>query len=998
MLDHFQLFFNDNYDAAFIIKLEGGSIIACNNTALDLFGFDSTDEIIGKEWWNIGIASLPDPMYQTIKDQIYEHKKWTYTFDIQHLQTKQHIKCKINLSLFHHEGEYYGLVRAEDVTEIVEREKEIRASNDRLEKVLRTMPDMFFVLDRDGYYRDFYTSGQNMLQPADLRIVGKHLADQNLPKKVEIRILANLERGLDSGKGQLFYYNLKVRDRQVGYEARLIPLNNKEALVIIRDITEYNRAQEELREVNERLKKVLNSINYIIYDIQIAEDGKKAFRYISPQLEKVYGYTVDEFKMLLDENRGTELFHPDDLQQIIESSKILSKDKKPISQTYRLRPKGSKEYIYVQEDVFPELNEKGKHVGNFGIAKDVTEMVQAQQQLEERERTLSTLFNHLPGMAYRCRTDEHWTMEVVSSGCESLTGYTKEELIENKKVSYNSLIHPEFRKYSTKEILKEIADSGTYSYEYKIIAKDGSVRWVWEQGEVVRNKQGEIVALEGYMADLTERKNSEKQKLRAELAEEANKELEEEIRKRITAQEELAKAQELTNSIIDSSLDMIMASDTTGKITQVSPSVVRTFGYKESDLIGADGAMLYSSEEYYQRVVKSLEETGEFSGEVENVAANGDVFVSYLSASILKDKNGNEIGSMGVSRDITQLKEAERELKMQTTKLESIFESSANMMIYTIDRDYRLTSFNSRLLQTARGKFNANIMLGVNFIEYLKAHVKPKYHDHAVGFYQDALAGKPQEFEGPMVDKNGDTIWIETFLSPIIVDGEITEVSCLAHEITDKKLSERQLKESLSEKEVLLKEVHHRVKNNLQVISSILNLQSSYVKDNNTLNILRESQNRIKSMSFIHESLYQNTNFSSIKFSEYIDNLSRNLIQTYAFGKNIQLVTELDPVEVSLDQAIPCGLILNELISNALKYAFIGRQEGVVKITLRANKKKVEISVTDDGIGMPINFDVDNSDSLGLQLVYTLIEQLEGTINVDTQKGTKYLITFARQS
>lgn len=997
MLNHFQLFFNDNYDAAFIMKLEGGEIMDCNNTALELFGFQDKSEVVGIEWWELGLAKLPEPMYATIKDQIYQHKKWTYIFDIQHRGTLQRIKCKINLSLFTYEDEYYCLVRAEDVTDKIENEQELRASNERLEKVLQTVPDLFFVVDRDGYYRDFYTANQNLMFTKGNRMVGRNIADRDLPKKVEIRILANLERGLETGEPQLFYYNLVIDGKDVGFEARLIPLNNYEALIIVRDITAYNRAQEELREVNDRLKKVLNNINYIIYDIKVEEDGSKEFRYISPQIEKIYGYSIEEFKAILRENRGVDLFHPDDVDSIRDSSLKLSKEKVPISHTYRMKPKNSSDYIYIQEDVFPELNEKGAHVGNFGIAKDVTDKVVAEQQLQERERILSTLFNHLPGMAYRCKTDEHWTMEIISKGCENITGYTRDELIYGRKVRFNDLIHPDYKKYSGRELLEEIAEDGTFSFEYKIIAKDGSERWVWDQGEVVRNSNGEIVAMEGYMADLTERKNSEKQKLRAQLAEEANKELEEEIKKRITAQEELAKAQELTNSIIDSSLDMIMAADNKGKITQVSPSVVRTFGYDKDELIGQNGSILYSSEEHFHKVVKSLEETGEFSGEVENIAKNGEIFVSYLSAAILKDKNGKEIGSMGVSRDITQLKEAERELKMQTTKLESIFESSANMMIYTIDSKFRITSYNSKFLELSKTTFGLDIGLGDDFLKAIKSNVKKSYHEQLENFYLDAVNGKALEFEGPMIDKHGEVIWIETFLSPIIVDEHISEISCLAHEITDKKNSERQLKESLSEKEVLLKEVHHRVKNNLQVISSILNLQSSYVKDNNTLNILRESQNRIKSMSFIHESLYQNTNFSSIRFSEYIDNLSRNLVQTYAFGKNIDLETDLEPVEVSLDQAIPCGLILNELISNALKYAFIGRSEGSVKLSLQQKNKMVTISVVDNGIGMPMNFDVDNADSLGLQLVYTLIDQLEGTINVDTQKGTKYLITFVKQ-
>ncbi len=204
--------------------------------------------------------------------------------------------------------------------------------------------------------------------------------------------------------------------------------------------------------------------------------------------------------------------------------------------------------------------------------------------------------------------------------------------------------------------------------------------------------------------------------------------------------------------------------------------------------------------------------------------------------------------------------------------------------------------------------------------------------------------------------------------------------------------------ESIREKEILLQEVHHRVKNNLQVISSILNLQSSYVKDQSSLDILRESQNRIKSMSFIHESLYQTRDFSRIEFSDYILSLSNNLIHSYSIeaGK-IKLSTDFKKVFLSLDQAIPCGLIVNELVSNALKYAFPQGTTGEISLKIKESDNIIRIHIADNGIGLPADLDVEHSESLGLQLVYTLIDQLDATIEVNSEKGTNYLITFEKQ-
>ena len=221
------------------------------------------------------------------------------------------------------------------------------------------------------------------------------------------------------------------------------------------------------------------------------------------------------------------------------------------------------------------------------------------------------------------------------------------------------------------------------------------------------------------------------------------------------------------------------------------------------------------------------------------------------------------------------------------------------------------------------------------------------------------------------------------------------EISGIGFDITENKINEEKITQSLREKNVLLKEVHHRVKNNMQVISSILNLQSSYVRDTYALNLLKECQNRIKSMAFIHESLYQTKNFESVNFSEYVTTLSKNLVHTYSINtKKVKLILTLDELMLNLDASIPCGLIINEIISNSLKYAFPDNRDGIIFVTLRVDKNKVKIEVGDNGIGIPENVDIKNTQTLGLQLVDTLVEQLSGTVKLKRSKGTIFSIEF----
>ena len=213
--------------------------------------------------------------------------------------------------------------------------------------------------------------------------------------------------------------------------------------------------------------------------------------------------------------------------------------------------------------------------------------------------------------------------------------------------------------------------------------------------------------------------------------------------------------------------------------------------------------------------------------------------------------------------------------------------------------------------------------------------------------------------------------------------------------------AEDKIKASLQEKEVLLKEIHHRVKNNLQVIYSLLRLQSAHIKDEHDLEIFKESQNRVMSMAFVHEKLYQSEDLAMIDFAEYTRKLATSLFHSYAaYPEIITLEINVEDVFLGIDNAIPCGLIINELVSNCLKHAFPRGKKGKICVALRSDRDlhagdKFTLTVSDNGIGFPKGLDFRNADTLGLQLVTTLVKQLKGTIELDRDGGTKFKITFA---
>jgi two-component sensor histidine kinase/PAS domain-containing protein len=214
-------------------------------------------------------------------------------------------------------------------------------------------------------------------------------------------------------------------------------------------------------------------------------------------------------------------------------------------------------------------------------------------------------------------------------------------------------------------------------------------------------------------------------------------------------------------------------------------------------------------------------------------------------------------------------------------------------------------------------------------------------------------------------------------------------------DITARKQAEEELQTSLHEKEVLLKEIHHRVKNNLQVIASLLYLQSDQLKDPEDVALFEDTQNRVKSMALVHESLYRTGDLARFNFAHYVESLTTHLFQSHvAEGSCISLDMELDEITFDVDTAIPCGLILNELLTNALKYAFPDGRSGNIHITLRAAAEHVILSVHDTGIGFPEGCDFRHTESLGLQLVGMMTEQLGGTLTLTCEGGTTFTVSI----
>ena len=346
--------------------------------------------------------------------------------------------------------------------------------------------------------------------------------------------------------------------------------------------------------------------------------------------------------------------------------------------------------------------------------------------------------------------------------------------------------------------------------------------------------------------------------------------------------------------------------------------------------------------------------------------------------------------------EIKERKRAEREIEKRQKYLESVLHATPSAIV-TADDSGLVVEWNPGAEKIFG--YTRKEMLHRNVDEIIVPEEKMEEAAELTGQTLSGSAVTPMETIRRR--KDGKPIHVIIGVSPIRNGTKLHGIVAVYTDITDLKRVEDQLKASLSEKEVLLKEIHHRVKNNFQIISSLLNLQSKLIRDDHALEVFKESKNRIRSMALIHEKLYQSKNLAQIDFANYIKTLVSRLYQSYSTDSNaISLVYDVEQVSIRIDDAIPCGLVINELISNSLKYGFPSDWKGKGKIRIALHQKEkgqVELAISDNGIGLPEAFDVGKPESLGLRLVHILVdEQLGGKTEIDRRKGTRFKIVFQK--
>ncbi|HIH75379.1 MAG TPA: PAS domain S-box protein, partial [Methanosarcina sp.] len=665
--------------------------------------------------------------------------------------------------------------------------------------------------------------------------------------------------------------------------------------------------------------------------------------------------------------------HPDDRGYVVDSiRKGMNEEMQSID--YRIiRADGEERAVHMQAEVI--YNEDSIPILAKGIIQDITERRRVEEALRRSDIYNRSLIEASLDPLVTIGPDGKITD--VNAATERITGYSRNELIGTNSSNYFTDPEEALEMYQQVFIKGEIRD-----YPLEIRHRRGRIIPVLSNASVYRDENGEVIGVFAAAHDITERKKAEE------------------------------KIQMLAN-VVESSDDAIITKSLDGTITSWNRGAEQIYGYSAEEVIGKNISILEPDD--LKGETKKLAEKIEQGEKIHHsetlrLRKGGIIINISITLSPVLNASGELVAVSTIARDITERRKAEEALRLSNIYNRSLIEASLDPLV-TIGPDGKIMDVNAAT-ELVTG-YTRDELIGTDFSDYF---TEPG--EASKGYQQVFVQGEVRDYPLEIQHKDGQVTPV-LYNASVYRDetGKVIGVFAAARVITERKRAEKMLKQKIVEL-ARKREIHHRIKNNLQVISSLLALQAEkfgnkeYVRNSELIEAFRESQDRVASIALIHEELHEGGETDTLNFSPYIERLIENLFHIYRFGNaEISLKTDMEEnVFFDMDTAVPLGIIVNELVSNSLKHAFSGRKKGEIRIKLyrqetppekrsnygsrKKDRKNTELTliVSDNGIGIPETIDIKNADTLGLQLVSILVDQLDGELELKRDNGTAFII------
>ncbi|MBU7019225.1 MAG: PAS domain S-box protein [Theionarchaea archaeon] len=765
----------------------------------------------------------------------------------------------------------------------------------------------------------------------------EHELLHKIAEKYHVSVDDLSERAASYESRPLFMINLAKTSLETS--ARLLgalvesKLIEREKERILRDLGERAKELSCLYEINEIMKRKSASLEDVLKEI--AALIPPAFQY--PEICSCCIVYQGE-KYVTRNFKKTECM----LEAVIT---VNNKETGEIIVSYTDENPATDEIPFLQEEL-TLMTSVAERLGDF-IEHRLDE-----EELRASEEKYRELVENLNDIIYAVNAEGMVTY--VSPSAEAVAGYSPSEVLNHH---FSEFFHPDDMSRLRKSF-KSILSGHNEANEYRLVTKSGDIRWVRTSSRPIFTEE-RVTMIHGLLTDITDHKETEEQLQESELQ---------------------------YRTLFQNAPIGIGLTTQNGQILTCNDHMCITTGFSEEEIEKVNVTAVYFNSEDRIRLLNYLREGKSIQDyEVQLKRKDGTVFWASLNISPLTLGGDNIFLTM--IRDITDHKKKEDQIRTLSSAVEQSIDGIAigNMESTLAYVNDAFAQMHGHTPQEMVGMNVAHLHNEEQMNEYRRKmdHVKEK------GSWMGEIGH---------IRKDGNPFPAYVAFTLLKDErGNPTGILEVIRDITDRKRAEEQIKASLKEKEILLREIHHRVKNNLQVISSLLNLQAEHIPDEQYRGMFEDSQSRIRSMALIHETLFQSENLAHIDIHEYISTLVCELIQTYRAADRIAVTTNVKDVSLDIDTAVSCGLIINELVSNAIKHAFPDERKGEVTIVLRSRNENIELMVSDNGVGIPADMDVRATESLGLDLVTTLAEkQLNGEITLDTSEGTMFCITFER--